>query len=384
MTPIKDGKLSLTKECLDHRMQLHLINLTISCRVLCNSSAPEHTFALVAMTDLAVAAGVGALAAVILGTQRIKRKLTRDGVAHRLKQRVKRLQRTDWPLYNELTRRQSWDTVQYELASITQHARTCNASWVQELEHVCFWIPFHDQNELAFRAMFGNYLNNIIFLLYRCTYTDQKTRDNARKGQDNAQSHLNQTLALIKSAAQRAEAEQKKQDLFKPPVKTVPMSDDQVRQHKQQAARKLDSLVRNNTRGAAKYSTSLPPPSYEEVVGRRYGAKSLSSPASIPKSDIWAIPLLVKLRYEAMFMEADANRDGYLDGSEAGVLYQSGLDNATLRRIWVLSDVDRDNKLSRVEFCLAIHLVSIVRTNVSLPQALPDGLKQWHRQHISG
>jgi len=85
-----------------------------------------------------------------------------------------------------------------------------------------------------------------------------------------------------------------------------------------------------------------------------------------------------------MFMEADANRDGYLDGSEAGILYQSGLDNSTLRRIWVLSDVDRDNKLSRVEFCLAIHLVSMIKTKVTLPQTLPDGLRKWHCQHVSG
>ena len=57
-------------------------------------------------------------------------------------------------------------------------------------------------------------------------------------------------------------------------------------------------------------------------------------------------------------------------------LRKSKVPDATLKQIWTLSDVDRDNKLSADEFCVAFKLTLCVgKKKLSLPPALPPVLR---------
>ena len=59
----------------------------------------------------------------------------------------------------------------------------------------------------------------------------------------------------------------------------------------------------------------------------------------------------------------------------AAILAKSGLGKAELARLWVMSDVDRDGALSRVEFSIAMHLASCsAKKSLPVPAALPDSL----------
>lgn len=59
----------------------------------------------------------------------------------------------------------------------------------------------------------------------------------------------------------------------------------------------------------------------------------------------------------------------------AAVLAKSGLGKAELGRLWVVSDVDRDGALSRVEFSIAMHLaLCSASRKLPVPSALPESL----------
>ena len=52
---------------------------------------------------------------------------------------------------------------------------------------------------------------------------------------------------------------------------------------------------------------------------------------------------------------------GFIDGAAAKKAFTlSKLRSATLAAVWAQSDLDRDARLNRVEFCLALHLVVLV------------------------
>eukprot|EP00948_MAST-09A_sp_MAST-9A-sp1_P000391 g391.t1 len=56
-------------------------------------------------------------------------------------------------------------------------------------------------------------------------------------------------------------------------------------------------------------------------------------------------------------------------------LQRSGADKQALRKIWVLSDVDKDNKLTLDEFCVAFKLALCVgKSNMVVPESLPASL----------
>lgn len=59
----------------------------------------------------------------------------------------------------------------------------------------------------------------------------------------------------------------------------------------------------------------------------------------------------------------------------AKTLAKSGMKKNELGRLWTLADVDRDGKLSRQEFSIAMHLVACAtRKGLPLPRVLPDCL----------
>ncbi|CAM9620754.1 unnamed protein product [Chrysoparadoxa australica] len=81
-------------------------------------------------------------------------------------------------------------------------------------------------------------------------------------------------------------------------------------------------------------------------------------------------------KYEGLFPTYDSNGDGFIMGQEAVALFQqSGLGRAELRQVWELSDVDRDSRLSKAEFCCAMHLiVCATKKRLPVPSSLPPSL----------
>jgi hypothetical protein len=54
---------------------------------------------------------------------------------------------------------------------------------------------------------------------------------------------------------------------------------------------------------------------------------------------------------------------------------RSGLSREELKAIWLLSDIDRDNKLTILEFAIATHLIMCkTRKNLPIPTTLPGEL----------
>ncbi|XP_046329518.2 intersectin-1-like isoform X4 [Haliotis rufescens] len=110
----------------------------------------------------------------------------------------------------------------------------------------------------------------------------------------------------------------------------------------------------------------MPPPG--GVVDPKAGMKPVGAVS-------WAMPHQSKLKYTQLFYSHDHNKRGFLTGVEArSVLLQSHLPQAMLAQIWTLSDVDNDGKLTSDEFCIAMHLLDIVRCGRPLPSKLPAEL----------
>ena len=64
------------------------------------------------------------------------------------------------------------------------------------------------------------------------------------------------------------------------------------------------------------------------------------------------------------------------------VFLHSRLPPAVLSQIWQLADIDRDGRLSMVEFAVAMHLVRLALDGVSPPSSLPPPLLVCVRQVV--
>jgi len=63
--------------------------------------------------------------------------------------------------------------------------------------------------------------------------------------------------------------------------------------------------------------------------------------------------------------------NGYVTGAAVkGVLGSSGLPNPSLRKIWELSDVNKDGQLDMYEFTIAMYLVDIAKQGQPIPDRL--------------
>jgi hypothetical protein len=99
--------------------------------------------------------------------------------------------------------------------------------------------------------------------------------------------------------------------------------------------------------------------------------------ASLPLAPlVYSYTSAEKERYDRVFKGVDTDNDGFILGGEAVALFtKSGLDNAKLRMIWALSDVDKDNKLNPAEFAIAMHLiVCATKRRMAVPDKLPAEL----------
>jgi hypothetical protein len=83
-----------------------------------------------------------------------------------------------------------------------------------------------------------------------------------------------------------------------------------------------------------------------------------------------------QVRYESHFPQYE--KDGFVYGKEAVDLFsKSGLAKEILRDIWNLVDNPVDNRLSKLEFAIAMHLiVCISKKNLPLPPVLPPTLQE--------
>ena len=86
-------------------------------------------------------------------------------------------------------------------------------------------------------------------------------------------------------------------------------------------------------------------------------------------------------RYESLFPQY-AKDDGFMYGAEAvGLFSKSGLNHTQLRDIWNLADQPVDNKLDKLEFAIAMHMIVCVsKKNLPMPKILPMSLKGLKQQ----
>uniref|UniRef100_H2XVQ2 Uncharacterized protein n=1 Tax=Ciona intestinalis TaxID=7719 RepID=H2XVQ2_CIOIN len=99
------------------------------------------------------------------------------------------------------------------------------------------------------------------------------------------------------------------------------------------------------------------------------------SPLFQRSSQEWAIPKTTKLKYNQLFNSNDRAKTGFLTGMQARhILNGSGIAQMNLAKIWQLSDIDNDGKLSQEEFVLAMHLTDVAKAGNPIPTTLPPNL----------
>ncbi|KAJ3672337.1 hypothetical protein LUZ60_007058 [Juncus effusus] len=80
-------------------------------------------------------------------------------------------------------------------------------------------------------------------------------------------------------------------------------------------------------------------------------------------------------KYIGVFLKVDRDRDGKITGEEARNLFLSWkLHREVLKRVWELSDQDKDGMLTFREFCTAVYLMERHREHRPLPDQLPAGI----------
>jgi len=93
------------------------------------------------------------------------------------------------------------------------------------------------------------------------------------------------------------------------------------------------------------------------------------------KSSEWYMSSSDVKTYHKYFIQADTNQDGVVDGNEANKFFtKSKLNRKLLAKIWVLSDQNKQGKLSEEMFCTMFHLVMKIKKSqgkLQVPQQLP-------------
>lgn len=147
-----------------------------------------------------------------------------------------------------------------------------------------------------------------------------------------------------------------------PPASGQPMP---PRQQQQEAPLSPMSVQRS----PGQTQRSAPPSAMQEPAVGNNLALVAQDPYTMTPQD--------RARYEDLFPQY-AKPDGFVYGKEAVELFmKSGVDQAVLREIWNLVDRPVDNRLDRLEFALAMHLiVCISKKNLPPPRgSLPNSLK---------
>lgn len=94
----------------------------------------------------------------------------------------------------------------------------------------------------------------------------------------------------------------------------------------------------------------------------------------------WAPSRRELRKYASLFLQTDANRDGFVEGAEAHRLCErSGLNDSSLSQAWRLSDQDQDGRLHFGEFVYLVHLISCLTRGLEaaiLEAGLPRQLQE--------
>ncbi|XP_018522386.1 intersectin-2b [Lates calcarifer] len=91
---------------------------------------------------------------------------------------------------------------------------------------------------------------------------------------------------------------------------------------------------------------------------------------------IWAISPEERNKHDQKFDTLSPSM-GYVSGEQARKFFlQSGLPAAVLAEIWALADMNKDGKMDRLEFSIAMKLIKLKLQGTQLPSALPIIMKQ--------
>ncbi|XP_023821222.1 epidermal growth factor receptor substrate 15-like 1 isoform X3 [Oryzias latipes] len=100
----------------------------------------------------------------------------------------------------------------------------------------------------------------------------------------------------------------------------------------------------------------------------------------------WAVPAADRARYEDLFKKTDTDNDGLVTGGDViEIFMQSTLSQTMLAQIWGLADTKHTGKLTREQFCLAMHLIHQKSTKgIDPPSSLtPDMIPPSERTESS-
>ncbi|XP_051554834.1 epidermal growth factor receptor substrate 15-like 1 isoform X3 [Myxocyprinus asiaticus] len=91
-------------------------------------------------------------------------------------------------------------------------------------------------------------------------------------------------------------------------------------------------------------------------------------------SEHWVVPAEDRDQYEELFDLADSDFDGLVGGGEVkDIFFNSGLPQSVLAHIWSLADTKSNGKLTKEQFCLAMHFIQERVKGVDPPKCLtPD------------
>jgi Cytoskeletal-regulatory complex EF hand len=129
--------------------------------------------------------------------------------------------------------------------------------------------------------------------------------------------------------------------------------------------------------GGASVASSTRPPQlqHQPNAPQQQQQLAMQDPYILTPSD--------QFRYDQMFPEYTSPSDpNFLYGAEAVALFQkSGLPREVLSQIWTMVDSEPiDNRLDKLEFALAMHLIICVSVKrLPLPATLPPSLAHWKR-----
>ncbi|CAG5853966.1 unnamed protein product [Menidia menidia] len=91
---------------------------------------------------------------------------------------------------------------------------------------------------------------------------------------------------------------------------------------------------------------------------------------------IWAISPEERNKHDQKFDTLSPSM-GYVSGEQARKFFlQSGLPASVLANIWTLADLNKDGKMDRLEFSIAMKLIKLKLQGTQLPSALPIIMKQ--------
>jgi len=89
-------------------------------------------------------------------------------------------------------------------------------------------------------------------------------------------------------------------------------------------------------------------------------------------------------RYRSMYKMAGGDAGGLGGRAAVEFMSKSGLDKGTLRTVWTRSDVNGDGKLTRGEFCVAMHLIQLAKKGIPVPSVLPGVLLEISKEGQDG